>query len=188
VAEQRFILTIREAPSFKSSPKATFVAGTSGSLHFSANGYPAPSYTEVGVVPIGLSWSSSGVLTGTPAAGSGGVYPLTITASNGISPSASQAFTLTVDQAPAITSARSATFKAGHFRRFIVRTTGFPAATLSERGRLPAGVRFRARANGTAVLAGRATKADRGKTFVMTMIARNGVGGAVRQVFRLKVS
>ena len=69
VAEQRFILTIREAPSFKSSPKATFVAGTSGSFHFSANGYPAPSYTEVGVVPIGLSWSSAGLLAGTPAAG-----------------------------------------------------------------------------------------------------------------------
>jgi hypothetical protein len=35
-------------------------------------------------------------LSGTPAAGSGGVYTLTITASNGISPAATQIFTLTV--------------------------------------------------------------------------------------------
>jgi hypothetical protein len=116
------------------------------------------------------------------------VYPITITASNGISPNAGQPFTLTVDQAPAFTSARSATFKAGHWRRFIFRTTGFPAATLSERGRLPAGVRFRARSNGTAVLAGRAIRADRGKTFLITITASNGVGAPVHETFRLKVS
>jgi large repetitive protein len=187
-AQQNFVLTVREAPSFKSGPKATFVAGTSGSFQVSANGFPAPTFTEAGALPGGLSLSSAGLLTGTPTAGSGGVYPITITASNGISPSANQPFTLTVDQPPAFTSARSATFKAGHFRRFIIRTTGFPAATLSERGRLPAGIRFRARSNGTAVLAGRATRADRGKTFVLTITARNGVGTAVHERFRLKVS
>jgi YVTN family beta-propeller protein len=187
-ATQSFTLTVQEAPNFKSSPEATFVAGTSGSFHVSANGYPAPAFTEAGALPGGLSLSTAGLLNGTPAAGSGGVYPITIAASNGISPSASQAFTLTVDQAPAFTSARSATFKAGHFGRFILRTTGFPAATLSERGRLPAGMRFRARGNGTAVLAGRAPRADRGKTFRITITASNGVGGAVHQIFRLKVS
>jgi YVTN family beta-propeller protein len=184
---QSFTLTVREAPSFKSSAKDTFVAGTSGSFQVSANGFPAPTFTEAGALPGGLTLSPAGLLTGTPAAGSGGVYPITITASNSIS-SANQAFTLTVDQPPAFTSARSATFKSGHFRRFIIRTTGFPAATLSERGRLPAGIRFRARSNGTAVLAGRATRADRGKTFVLTITARNGVGGAVHQIFRLKIS
>ena len=187
-ATQSFTLTVREAPSFKSSANATFVAGTSGSFQVSANGYPAPTFTEAGSLPGGLSLSTAGLLIGTPAAGSGGVYPITITASNGISPSASQAFMLTVDQAPAFTSARSVTFKAGHFRRFIVRTTGFPAATLAERGRLPAGLRFRPRANGTAVLAGRATRADRGKTFRITITARNGVGGAVHEIFKLKVA
>ena len=46
-------------------------------------------------------------LAGTPAAGTGGTYPLTITAANGVLPDATQSFTLTVDQAPAITSAAS---------------------------------------------------------------------------------
>ena len=186
--QQTFTLTVREAPSFKSNAKATFTAGSSGRYQVSANGYPAPTYTEAGPLPAGVSLSSAGLLAGKAAAGSGGVYPITITASNGISPSARQPFRLTVDQAPAITSARSATFKAGHWRRFVFRTTGFPVPALSERGRLPAGVRFRARDNGTAVLAGRAIRADRGKTYVITVIARNGVGPAVHQTFRLRVS
>jgi hypothetical protein len=107
---------------------------------------------------------------------------------NGISPNASQAFTATVDQAPAFTSARSVTFRAGRLRKFTFRTTGFPAATLSERGRLPSGVRFKRQSGGTALLEGRASRADRGKTYVITVIARNGVGAAVRETFRLKVS
>ena len=187
-AQQAFTLTVEEAPSFKSSAKATFVAGTSGSYQVSAYGYPAPAYSETGRLPAGLSLSSGGLLTGAAAAGAGGVYPVTITASNGISPNASQAFTLTVHQAPAFTSPRSATFKVGRLRRFVFHTTGYPVAVLSERGRRPAGIRFRARDNGTALLAGRATRGDRGKTYVITVIARNGVGPAVRETFRLTVS
>ncbi len=52
-------------------------------------------------------------LAGTPAAGTNGVYTITIGASNGISPDASQTFTLTVDVAPAITSGNSTTFTEG---------------------------------------------------------------------------
>jgi DNA-binding beta-propeller fold protein YncE len=187
-AQQTFTLTVKEAPSFKSAAHATFVAGKSGRFEVSANGYPAPTYTEVGALPSGLSLSPGGLLAGMPAAGSGGVYPITVTAANGLSPSADQSFRLTVDQAPVFTSARSATFKAGRSRRFTFRTTGFPAATLSERGRLPAGIRFKDAGKGTAQLTGRASRADRGKTYVLTITARNGVGRAVRETFRLKVS
>jgi hypothetical protein len=187
-AQQTFTLTVKEAPSFKSAAHATFVAGKSGRFQVSANGYPAPTYTEVGALPSGLSLSAGGLLAGMPAAGSGGVYPITVTAANGLSPSADQSFKLTIHQAPHFTSARSATFKAGRSHRFTFRTTGFPAATLSERGRLPAGIRFRRARNGTALLEGEASRSDRGKTYVITVTARNGVGRAVHQTFRLKVS
>jgi hypothetical protein len=40
--------------------------------------------------------TATGVLSGTPAVGTNGTYPLTITASNGVSLDATQAFTLTV--------------------------------------------------------------------------------------------
>ena len=91
-------------------------------------------------------------LAGIPAAGTGGTYPLTITAANGVVPDATQNFTLTVDQAPAITSADSTTFTAGTSGTFTVTTTGFPTAALTETGALPSGVTFVDNSDGTATL------------------------------------
>jgi large repetitive protein len=187
-AQQAFTLTVNEAPAITSSASATFTAGTAGSYQIAADGYPTPAVTETGALPTGVTLTTAGVLAGTPAAGSGGVYTFTISASNGIGTPASQAFSLTVDQAPSFTSASRATFLAGARRKFVVRTTGFPAAALSERGGLPRGVRFRARSNGAAVLIGTAPRSDRGKTYVITIIASNGIGPRVRQTFRLKIS
>ena len=59
-------------------------------------------------------------LAGTPAAGTGGTYPLIITAANGVGPNATQNFTLTVNAAPAITSAASTTFTEGQVGSFTV--------------------------------------------------------------------
>ncbi len=187
VAVATLTLTITEAPAFTSAASATARTGRSLNFIVSADAYPGAAFTETGKLPAGLHLDSGGLLWGTPGARSGGVYPITFTAANNLG-SATQAFTLTVGQKAAFTSARSASFKAGHWRRFSFLTTGFPVATLSERGQLPAGVRFSARDNGTALLAGRATRAARGKTYVITVIARNGVGAAVRETFRLKIS
>ena len=73
-------------------------------------------------------------LAGTPDAGTGGTYALTITAANGVLPDATQSFTLTVDQAPSITSADNTTFTTGTLGTFTVTTTAFPTAALSETG------------------------------------------------------
>jgi len=61
--------------------------------------------SESGSLPSGVTFTDNGdgtaTLAGTPASGSDGSYPFTITASNGISPDATQSFTLTVDEVPA---------------------------------------------------------------------------------------
>jgi len=49
-------------------------------------------------------------------------------------------------------------------------------------------VTFKAASNGTATLSGRAPRADRGKTYVLKITATNGVGAAIHQTFRLKIS
>ena len=63
-------------------------------------GNPAASLNETGSLPSGVTFTDNGdgtaTLAGTPAAGDGGVYDFTITASNGVSPDANQSFTLTV--------------------------------------------------------------------------------------------
>ena len=97
-----------------------------------------------GALPAGVSFTDNGdgtaTLAGTPAAGAAGVYRLTITAANGVSPAATQDFTLTVFQPPAITSADAATFTTGEAGSFTVTSSGFPAPALSAAGALPAGV------------------------------------------------
>ena len=70
--------------------------GVPGSFTATATGFPAPTFGETGTLPAGVTFSSAGVLSGTPAPGTAGSYPITITATNGVSPVANQAFTLHV--------------------------------------------------------------------------------------------
>src|SRR6202030_3895356 len=100
-----------------------------------ATGTPAPTLTEMGDLPSGLTFSAAtGILGGTPAAASAGSYTITFTAHNGAGADAVQTFTLTVNQPAAITSANAATFTVGMAGTFTVMATGFPAPTFSETG------------------------------------------------------
>src|SRR6185437_9318279 len=104
-----FTLTIDQAPSIISANSTTFTVGTSGSFTITSTGFPTAALLESGTLPSGISFVDNGdgtaTLSGTPAAGTGGSYPFTISASNGVSPDASQSLTLTVEPAPAISSA-----------------------------------------------------------------------------------
>src|SRR5207302_6600685 len=108
----------------------------------------------------------------TPAAGTARTYSITFTASNGVGSKATQSFTLTVNQAPAITSANATAFTVGTPGSFTVAATGFPAPTLTETGTLPTGVTFNA---GTGVLSGTPAAGTTG-TYTITFTAANGVG------------
>src|SRR5207249_286941 len=100
-----------------------------------ATGFPAPSLSETGTLPSGVTFNpSTGLLSGTPAAGTGGSYPISFTAANGIGTNATQSFTLSVNQAPAITSANNTTFTVGTAGTFTVTATGNPAPTFSMTG------------------------------------------------------
>ena len=83
-----------------------------------------------------------------------------------------QAFTLTVHQPSAFASPDHATFRAGKHRTFTIVTRGFPAARLSESGKLPRGITFLPRHDGTATLTGKASRRARGHTFRITITAR----------------
>jgi large repetitive protein len=85
----------------------TFTVGLAGSFTVMANSTSAPTFSETGALPSGVSFSSAGVLSGTPL-GVSGNYPIMITASNGVSPNATQSFTLILNPGPAATLALTA--------------------------------------------------------------------------------
>ena len=140
-------------------------------------------------MPSGLIFTTAGkgtaTITGTPAAGTGGVYSFEVIATNGQGTPAVQHFTLTVTQAPAFTSAVSTTASVGKPFTFGIGTTGYPAATVTESGTLPTGVHFSAGTSGTATLSGDPT-AGTGGVYQLKLKATNSAG-SVTQTFTLTV-
>jgi hypothetical protein len=179
------------APAITSAASTTFTVGTGGTFSVTATGSPTPTLVETGALPGGVTFVDNGngtaTLAGTPAAGTGGVYNITVTAENGGLPPATQAFVLTVDQAPAITSANSADFAEGSSNTFSITATGFPAPTLTESGALPNGLTFVDNGNGTATLSGTPATGTHG-VYTLTIVAHNGVGSDATQTFTLTVS
>ena len=182
-ATQGFTLTVDQPPSITSAASSTFTVGTAGSFTVMATGYPAPTYSESGTLPAGVTLTSAGMLSGTPAAGTGGTYPITITASNGVSSNAMQSFTLTVDQAPVITSAASTTFAVGTAGSFTATASGYPPPTFSETGTLPSGITL----SSGGVLSGTPAAGTDG-TYPITITAQNGVSPSAMQTFTLTVT
>src|SRR4029077_20570827 len=138
--------TVNQAPAITSADTTSFTVGAAGTFTVTTTGFPNAALTESGALPSGVTFVDNGngtaTLAGTPAAGTGGTFALTITAANGVVPDATQNFTLTVNQAPAITSPAETAFAVGIASTFTVTTTGFPTSALSETGALPSGVTF----------------------------------------------
>jgi hypothetical protein len=188
---QNFSLTVVQpnlAPSFTSATATTFTVGVAASFTVTTNGYPAPTITESGTLPSGVKFTNNGngtaTLSGTPAAGTGKTYSIRFTASNGVGTNATQSFTLTVNQPPAITSASSAGFVQGTGGTFTVKTTGFPVPALGATG-LPTGVTFTDNKNGTGTL--NVTSSTALGVYALTFSASNGVGSTANQNFSLTV-
>ncbi len=184
-------VSVSQAPAITSANNTTFQVGTAGTFTVMTTGFPTAALSETGALPGNVTFVDNGngtaTLAGTPNANMGGTYPITITASNGVSPDATQSFTLTVQQAPAITSANSTTFAEGSFGMFTVATTGFPASGLTETGALPAGVSFVSNGNGTATLSGTPGAGTAGG-YMITITASNGVPPVATQSFTLTVT
>ena len=98
-ATQAFTLTVNRAPVLKKTRTLRAKVGAAVDWIITAKGYPVPALTESGPLPVGLTFTDNGngtaAITGTPAAGSGGRYSITVTATNSLG-STSHTFTLKV--------------------------------------------------------------------------------------------
>jgi hypothetical protein len=91
------------APRFTSFPRAVFVVGDAAST-FSVDLATTTAnaiVTKTGNLPTGVTLTDKGdgtgaTIAGTPAAGTAGTYPLTLTATSTTTPAATQSFTLVV--------------------------------------------------------------------------------------------
>ena len=188
---QTFTLTVNEAPAI-TSPNATFmVVNAAASFTVTTIGFPARTLSVSGLLPAGVTFvsnsNSTATLAGIPAAGTAGVYPLTITATNGVGTGATQNFTLTVHNPPTVTSPNTETFVEGAANSFVVTTSAFPAATvITGTGALPSGVTFTNNGDGTATLSGSPATGTAG-AYPILISASNGIGSPGTQNFTLNV-
>ncbi|HWE02568.1 MAG TPA: Ig-like domain-containing protein, partial [Tepidisphaeraceae bacterium] len=182
--------TVNAAEAITSVNHATFTAGAVASFTITTTGGLTPLITLSGALPTGLSFQDNGdgtaTLTGTPAGATGGVYHVSLNATNGVT-SDSQTLTLTINQAPAVTVNTGATFAVGAANTVTFHTSGFPAPTLHVTGTLPTGVTFTDNGNGTATLAG-VPAASTGAVYNLTIVASNGVSPDASQSFALTVA
>jgi hypothetical protein len=180
---QTFTLVVNEAPVITSLDSTTFTVGLPGSFTVTATGYPSPTFSYTGSLPDGVTLTSAGLLSGTAAQGTGGLYIITITASNGVEPDDTQTFTLTINEAPEITSAESTTFAFGELGSFTITTSGFPTPFIWTDDSLPTWLTLVDQGDGTAILSG--TPPDEGGVDYILFKAANGVTPDAEQSFTL---
>ncbi len=88
-------LGVQASPTITSGSATTFQFHAAGqTFTVTATGFPVPTFSETGYLPNGITFTSGGVLSGTP--NTVGTFPITITATNGVAPDATQDFVLTV--------------------------------------------------------------------------------------------
>jgi hypothetical protein len=105
-ATASFTWNIYSPLAITSTPSATFTVGSPGTFTVTSSGVPTGVLSETGPLPGGVTFTDNGngtaTLSGTPASGTAGPYPIVVVASDGVSPNANQIFTLTVDSGPAV--------------------------------------------------------------------------------------
>jgi kumamolisin len=168
-------------PSITNGPAtATGEVSVAYSFTYTTSGFPTPTFSLVSgsELPSGITLSTAGVLTGTPT--QSGVFTGTATATNGNSPDATQAYSLTIDQAPAILNGPpTATTLVNTAYSFTYSASGYPTPTFSATG-LPTGLTISSAGaiTGTATLGG---------SYTGTVTATNGVSPDATQAFTIAV-
>lgn len=181
-ATQAFVVVVTQQPGFAlATARTSFRTGRRGTYRTQATGYPDPTITETGRLPAGLKLLGDKI-TGTPAARSGGVYRVHLTAANSSGPSASQTLTIVVKQAPRFVSPAMLTCKRGRRCHIAIRAGGFPVPRISEAGKLPRGLMFKAGKNGTATIAGTVSRRASPVVFHIKLTATSSAGRALQRV------
>jgi hypothetical protein len=163
---------------FTSAPSKTVAVGSQFSLPVTTFGTPTPTITEKGKLPTGVTFNKvADTLSGTPGTKTGGLYPVTLTATFGAGKTKvvlTQSFTLTIDAPPIITSKTTLHATNNVAFKFTVQTGyGYPpSAPAMSDSTLPPGATLDDLGNGTAIISGMLGTG----TYVSTIDATNTTG------------
>ncbi|HWE50640.1 MAG TPA: putative Ig domain-containing protein, partial [Bryobacteraceae bacterium] len=197
-----YTLEVVNGPVITSPDHATFTVGTAQS--FTATSNIAGVLSVTGTLPSGLGFNQgigSLTLTGTPAAGTGGAYPLLLSLSSNGTAVNTQKFDLVVDEQSGFPKVQTATFSVNEANAFALSVSGYPQTpllgmqgtqvTLAPGNGLPNGVNLVQTINslglgtGEWVLTGTPTTNG---TYTFSLNASNGVGSQNTQTFTIKVA
>jgi hypothetical protein len=108
-------LTVNQDPTITSASSDHVAQAETTTWTISSTGYPAPTISESGGLPSGVSFQAesdgTATLSGTPT--SAGSYPLKFTAANGVGAAATQSFSLVVNAASGASSVTTTTTNPG---------------------------------------------------------------------------
>ena len=157
-----YINSVTQAPAFTSADHTTVTVGSNASFSVLATGANLPYVSATGSLPAGLTFLSEqfadgdgtgrGLLLGMAQPGTGGVSSVPMRACNQAA-CVDQPFTLTVNEAPGLTTANSAVFQAGASNSLPIRTSGWPRPSITQTG-APGWLTLTDNHDGTATLAG----------------------------------
>ena len=103
VAGIQMTLQCQVAPTITSVDHATFTVGAAGSFNLTSTGSPTPAWSETGALPGGVRFvdnhDGTATLAGIAGSGTAGGYNVTVRSANGVTPDASQSFSLTIAKA-----------------------------------------------------------------------------------------
>lgn len=190
IGTQDLVITVGGAPTITSASSVTGKSGTALSFTVTTSGVPAPALTMDGTLPAGVTFADKGdgtaTVSGPPAAGTGGVYTVTFTATNAFG-TGTQAFTVNVQKAPSfVTASPLPNAQTGTSYSATIQANGAPAPAITlARGALPAGLTLTDNGDGTATIAG-TPEAGRGRAYSFTLSAKSASGTANR-TYRLTV-
>ncbi len=191
-ASQTLTLTIGQPPLITNAASDTMEVGIPDTFTFTTTGYPNPTLSFTGSLPIGVTFSDLGdgtaSLSGTPSLGQGDVYPLSITASNAVLPDDTQSFSLAVNEAPEFTSGTNVSFVTGASGSFTITTRGYPspAITYSSDPVLPTSFTLVDNGDGTASLSGTPLDGE-GGVYTINLTGENSVGDNATQTLTVTI-
>lgn len=176
---QHFVLTIEAVPILRT--KSTLSATVGVALNVvvaTSRGLPVPGISTASALPPGLTLANVGAgtaaLVGTPVGGTGGTYPISVVANNGVGPPVTATLSVTVLQAPGITAVPAVTVTAGvPMAPLTISVVGAPVPSLRASG-LPKGLTLVASGSG-AVLSGTPATTGAG-VHTVALRAQNRVG------------